>query len=122
MSAVRLLLPVLVWAATSSFAQPVAWRDAMRQPASWYGSAEALRISENLLLYQRDVGGWDKNIDMAQPMTPEVRATLLREKSDPEAHSTIDNDATYTQMRFLARVFTSGGDQRFAAAFRKGLG
>jgi PelA/Pel-15E family pectate lyase len=132
MCAVKRFLPILVFAATSgtvpfAYAQPVAWRDAMRQPASWYGGAEAVRIAENLLLYQRDVGGWDKNIDMAQPMTPEVRATLLREKSDPEAHSTIDNDATYTQMRFLARVFTAGsaaagGEQRFAAAFRKGLG
>ena len=101
--------------------QTVAWRDAMRQPAAWYGSAEAARIAENLLLYQRDIGGWDKNIDMAAPLTAEKRAELMREKSDPAAHSTIDNDATYTQMRFLARVFTISLQGRYAAAFRRGL-
>src|SRR6516225_5140002 len=102
--------------------QTIAWRDAMRQPAAWYGSAEAVRIADNLLVYQRDVGGWDKNIDMAAPLTAEKRATLEREKHDPEAHSTIDNDATYTQMRYLARVYAATQEARFADAFSKGLG
>ena len=39
----------------------------------------------------------------------------------PQAHSTIDNDATYTQMRYLARVFTATRLTRFQAAFRRGL-
>jgi PelA/Pel-15E family pectate lyase len=108
-------------AASPAFAQPVAWRDAMRQPAAWYVTAEAVRIADNLLVYQRDVGGWDKNIDMAQPMTAEKRAGLEREKSDPAAHSTIDNNTTYSQMRFLARVYTAGRQERFGAAFRRGL-
>ena len=120
----QMKVPPLLFAvvcATQALAQPVAWRDALRQPGGWYGSTEALRIADNLLLYQREIGGWDKNIDMAQPMTPEKRATLLREKTDPAAHSTIDNDSTYTQLRYLARVFTATGEPRFAAAFRKGL-
>lgn len=107
--------------AVASHAQAVAWRDALHQPSGWYSGTEAVRIADNLLVYQRDVGGWDKNIDMAQPMTPEKRAELEKEKGDPQAHSTIDNDSTYTQMRFLARVYTAGHQERFAAAFRKGL-
>jgi PelA/Pel-15E family pectate lyase len=102
-------------------AQPVSWRDALRQTAGWYAGAEAVRLADNLLVYQRDVGGWDKNIDMALPLSPEKRAALEKEKADPQAHSTIDNDSTYTQMRFLARVYTAGRQPRFAAAFRKGL-
>src|SRR5262245_37310134 len=102
-------------------AQAVAWRDALKQPASWYGTAEAVRIADNLLLYQRDIGGWDKNLDMAAPLNPTQRAALEKEKHDPESHSTIDNNSTYTQMQFLARVHTATHEARFAAAFRRGF-
>src|ERR1700704_209728 len=100
----RLLLPALALTAT---AQTVTWRDALKQPASWYGSAEAIRIADNLLLYQREIGGWDKNPDMALPLGPKERQTLETEQKDPASHSTIDNDSTYTQMRYLARVYTA---------------
>ena len=75
--------------------------------AAWFGGDEAVRIAENLLLYQREIGGWVKNIDMALALGPTDRAAIEKQKADPEAHSTIDNDATYTQMRYLARVFTA---------------
>jgi PelA/Pel-15E family pectate lyase len=99
----------------------VSWRNAMKQPADWYGGIEALRIADNLLLYQRDVGGWDKNIDMALALGPVTRAEIAKEKSDPEAHSTIDNDATYTQLRYLSRVYTATKQARFAESFRRGF-
>jgi len=111
---------------SASLHELVSWRNAMRQPAAWYGGAEAVRIAENLLLYQRDVGGWDKNIDMALALGPTDRAEIEKQKREREAHSTIDNDATYTQMRYLARVYTATKDTatkdpRFEAAFRRGL-
>src|ERR1051326_3118052 len=109
----RLALPVTALCATTLLAQHVSWRDAMQQPAAWYGVEEAARIAGNLLAYQRDCGGWDKNIDMSVAPTAEQRS--------PSGLATIDNSSTYTQMRFLARVFTAGGDARFAASFRKGL-
>jgi PelA/Pel-15E family pectate lyase len=93
----------------------------LRQPAAWYGSEEALRIADNLLLYQRDAGGWDKNIDMALALGPADRAQIGKEARDSGAHSTIDNDATYTQMRYLANVYTATGQERFAASFRRGF-
>jgi len=108
-------------AVSSSLHELVAWRNAMRQPAAWYSSTEARRIAGNLLLYQRDIGGWDKNIDMALALGPKDRAGIEKQKRDPEAHSTIDNDATYTQMRYLARVFTATSHPPFQAAFRRGL-
>jgi len=117
------MLRLLVLAALAPvlFAQSITWREAQKQPAGWYGSSEAVRIADNLLLYQRDIGGWDKNLDMAQPLTAEDRVRLEKEKHDPEAHSTIDNDSTYTQMRYLARVYTATGQARFGDAFRKGF-
>lgn len=115
----RLLL--LTTLAIALYAQPVAWKNALRQPAAWYGSEEAVRIAGNLLIYQRNTGGWDKNTDMAAPLSAKERAELERQKSDPEAHSTIDNSSTYTQMEYLARVYTATRQDRFAAAFRRGF-
>jgi len=103
------------------FLAALTWRDAQRQPPGWYASAEAVRIADNPLLYQRDIGGWDKNLDMAKPLTSEERAKLEKEKHDPASLCTIDNDSTYTQMRYLAREYTATGQSRYAAAFRQGF-
>ena len=108
-------------AVSASFHALVAWRNALRQPAAWYSGIEATRIADNLLLYQHEIGGWDKNIDMALALGPKDRAEIEKQKRDPEAHSTIDNDATYTQMRYLARVYTATRYPRFEAACRRGL-
>ena len=97
----------------------VAWRDAMRQKRQWYGSPEAIRIADNLLLYQHDNGGWEKNIDMAGPLGSATLKVVIAEKK--EAHTTIDNDATYTQMNFLARVYAATGQANYKEAFERGL-
>src|SRR4051812_22055745 len=105
----RLLVLLLTLPLT---AQTVSWREAVKQLGAWYASAEAVRIADNLLLYQRDIGGWDKNTDMAQPLGPKERQALEKEQHDPTAHSTIDNDSTYPQMRYLARVYSATKQQR----------
>src|SRR2546428_727361 len=107
--------------ALAAAAQPVPWRNALKQPAAWYGSAEAVRIADNLLLYQHEIGGWGQNPDMALPLGPKELLTLEKDRKDPAAHSTIDNDSTYPQMHYLARVFTATKNERFAAAFRRGF-
>ncbi len=97
----------------------IAWADAQNKPAEWYGSAEALRIADNLLLYQRNSGGWPKNIDMAKPLDAKDLADLAREAKEQD--STIDNGATYTQLSFLARVYTAAPQERHRQSFLKGL-
>jgi len=78
------------------------WTDCLDQPAPWYGSPEAVRVAGNILLYQRSTGGWPKNIDMARVLSPDERAAIAGERTLTD--STIDNGATTTQIRFLARV------------------
>jgi len=97
----------------------IAWADAQNKPDEWYASAEALRISDNLVLYQRSSGGWPKNIDMAKPLSESGRASLLREQKKTD--STIDNGATFTQLSFLARVITAQHQERHRESFMKGL-
>lgn len=91
-----------------------------QQKPEWYGGAEAIRIAENLLLYQRAIGGWPKNIDMARPLGPAERAELIVQKGLNE-DTTIDNRATYTQLIHLARVFNATKQDRFKDGFIRGL-
>jgi len=95
------------------------WGECLGQPQEWYGRAEARRIAENVLLYQRATGGWPKNRDMARVLDAAARAQLLAAKR--ETDSTIDNDSTTTQMRFLARTIQATGDAGFRASFLDGL-
>jgi PelA/Pel-15E family pectate lyase len=92
---------------------------ATQMPDSWYGSEESKTVAENILLYQRNVGGWPKNIPMHKPLSDAEKADLLRKKDTLDA--ILDNDATTTEMRFLARMYNSTGTEKYKTAFKKGL-
>jgi PelA/Pel-15E family pectate lyase len=92
----------------------VRWGDVLRQPAAWYAGAEARAIATNVLRYQRTSGGWPKDIDMTVP-------PAAGQADASAADSTIDNGATVTQIRFLARVVAGGSDKRFADAALRGI-
>ncbi len=97
----------------------VRWGDVLKQKPEWYASDDAVRIADNVLLYQHDEGGWSKNIDMARLLTERERAELVKLKS--ETGSNIDNGATYTQLIYLARVYTARKQERHREAFLRGL-
>jgi PelA/Pel-15E family pectate lyase len=97
----------------------IAWRDCLDQAAAWYGGAEAVRIADNLVLYQRRNGGWPNDADMAAPLGPEARATVTGDKGLND--STIDGGSTSGQLRFLARVIDATRIERFRAPFFAGL-
>ena len=87
---------------------------------AFYKTAEARRIGEQVMLYQRVTGGWPKNIDMARPLTDEERAAVLKDKERRD-DSTTDNGATNMQMTFLARLYKGTGDKQYREAFRRGI-
>ena len=95
------------------------WNACLRQPQKWYSGTEAIRIADNLLLYQYPSGGWPKNIDMAKELDAAQKEHLNAIKSLDS--STIDNDATYTQLRYLAKVYTSTAQERFKTSFMRGF-
>jgi PelA/Pel-15E family pectate lyase len=104
---------------TKTTAAPIDWKDSLKQKPEWYGGDEASRIADNLLLYQRDSGGWPKNINMAAALAEPQRIELAKQKQ--EADSTIDNGATFTQLAYLARVYTARKQERHKDAFLKGV-
>ena len=100
-------------------APPVKWSEALKQKPEWYGGEEAARIADNLLLYQREVGGWPKNLDMARPLSEKEKTVLRARQKEEDAN--IDNGATYTQLVFLARVYTARRQERHREAFLRGV-
>ena len=106
------MLPV---AAQNSFKQT------MRNPsADFLKTAEAQRIGDQILLYQRVTGGWPKNIDMARPLSDEERAQVEKDKQRRDDSMT-DNDATSIQMVYLARLFQATKEPRYREGFRQGV-
>ena len=95
------------------------WRNILDNPDDWYGSAESVRVAENVLLYQNDNGGWPKNIEMSRKLSDNDKARLRATHNRSE--TIIDNGATWTQIRFLALVHAATGEKRFADAAERGL-
>jgi hypothetical protein len=92
------------------------WQDILKQTPEWYGSHEAVRIADNVVAFQRDEGGWPKNIDMARLLTEREIADVVKQKQNDD--STIDNTATWTQFdsscQSLYRKETAVPPRRFS--------
>ena len=111
---------VLALACSAAAAEtPVPWKSCLGQKPAWYATAEALRIADNVLLYQRNDGGWPKNIDMASVLDEKAVAKLRTQKGSRD--STIDNGATHTQMRYLAKVNAATRADRFEQSFLRAM-
>jgi PelA/Pel-15E family pectate lyase len=97
--------------------------------ADWYGSAEARRIADNIVSFQTPAGGWGKNQDRTGPPRARGQSYSVVEKASSAGEDwafvgTIDNGATTTELRFLARVqqsFPGAKGEAYRAAFAKGL-
>lgn len=86
----------------------------------FFATAEARRIAGQIMLWQRDTGGWPKNVDMVSPIPDEDKLRILSEKSRRD-DSTTDNDATTMQLAFLARMYKADPDPGYKAAFLNGV-
>ena len=86
----------------------------------FFKTHEARRIGDQLLLYQRITGGWPKNIDMARELNEEERAKVMNDKNRKD-DSTIDNNATTMQMKFLARLYQATKEKRYREGFNKAV-
>jgi PelA/Pel-15E family pectate lyase len=104
----------------------------------WYGGDKARRIADIIVSFQTPAGGWSKNLDM----TKHLRAPGESFASDNNSHflgtndfdsardiswgyvGTFDNDATITEMSFLAKTIAAAGTNQVAlyrASFMRGL-
>ena len=95
-------------AITASAAEGYEISGYMNKSAEWYGTSEALGIAADVLKYQLSDGGWRK-------------AMSDTSQTGSWAKSTIDNDGTTTEIRFLARCYQQTRDSRYYDALIRGI-
>ena len=114
-------LIIIMLSCLTATAQPSKASNPLRETnPEFFTTDEARRIGDQVLLYQRNTGGWPKNIDMAKPLTEKDRQAVERGKTRQD-DSTIDNRSTTMQLAFLARLYQATKDVRYAKAFRNGV-
>jgi len=99
--------------------RPISWGRCLAQKPEFYAGDEGVRIADNVLLYQRSTGGWAKGIDMARVLSDSDKARLRTGKDRQD--SILDNGATHTQIRYLARVYDATRLERFKRGFLNGV-
>ena len=97
------------------------WRDIIhKKEAAWFATPEAKQMAENVLLYQRDIGGWPKNVQMHHSLTETQKQELLVKKQTNEG-ATTDNGATIQEMLFLSKIYAQTRDEIYKKAFLKAV-
>ncbi len=103
----------------------------LTRPPEWYGSAEARHIADAIVSFQTPAGGWSKNLNMAdhprrkgESFAPNNLSHYLGPDdfdtpADPHWNyvGTLDNDATTTELQFLAKVHGPA----YRASFLRGI-
>jgi PelA/Pel-15E family pectate lyase len=120
----NLFIPVLLLFSLSvSQAQNlrVVRNDLFHDDSLWYGGEASRQVAENVLLLQHDNGGWPKNIKFYNKvLTAEEKAKYQAEKADRK-ETTIDNNATYAEIVFLAKMYQATKNEVYKDAFTRGL-
>ena len=84
-----------------------------------YEPAQVRDIAANLLLFQRDNGGWPKDYDMLAILNEEQKQAVRA--SHARSDTTFDNDTTHTQVDYLARAFSQLGEPAYRSACERGF-
>ena len=109
----------------------------LNRPDAWYGQPEGRRIADIIISFQTPAGGWSKNLNMTLSnrapgeafATDNISLFLAPQDNDApqDTHwnyvGTFDNDATITQLRFLAKVVAADPEHcdAFRSSFLRGL-
>lgn len=95
-------------------------RMAAKLDDDFFKTAEAIRIADNVLLYQHTTGGWPKNVYMPAELSPKELEDVLHAKDDVN-ESTIDNSATSTEIRYLSRTYLATQIEKYRDAAIEGI-
>ncbi|MCK7589068.1 pectate lyase [Subsaxibacter sp. CAU 1640] len=115
------ILTALISLQVHSQVHDKSWRDIIyKGDEAYYKTSDVKQIADNVLLYQRDIGGWPKNIQMQEPLSNEDKQKLRELKSKADG-ATTDNGATYQEMLFLSKVYRHFPEERYKQAFLDGL-
>lgn len=108
MSAVTPVMPQIitsinVYAGENDFS----WSTYSKKDTEWWKSSEATALADEMIQYQLSDGGWRKD--------------MKTETTGSWNKSTIDNNATWGQIRFLASVYNATGTEKYKTSCLKGI-
>jgi PelA/Pel-15E family pectate lyase len=84
-----------------------------------YEPAEIDQIAENILLFQRDNGGWPKDYNMQAILTPDQAAAVRATRASTD--TSFDNHNIHSQVDYLARAYTLRGESSWRNACLRGF-
>lgn len=84
-----------------------------------YQPEEVRNIADNMLLFQKNNGGWPKNYDFFAKLSPAQH--LLVKLAKNQINTTFDNGSTYTQIAALATAYHTTRNVKYKTACLKGL-
>ncbi len=84
-----------------------------------YSPEQVPEIVDNILLFQRDNGGWPKDYDMLAVLTEEQRQAVRETRSRTD--TSFDNGNVHSQVVYLARAYTASGNPAWKEACLRGL-
>ncbi len=83
-------------------------------------SNRAIIVADNILAWQTESGGWNKNIDFSTVMWEPGMVKGASNTTGIEG-GTFDNDASLDEMRFLAKVYQATNLEKYKDGFMRGL-
>ncbi|MFH0736448.1 MAG: pectate lyase [bacterium] len=84
-----------------------------------YNQDEYNLIAENILLFQKNNGGWAKNYDMQAILTEEQKTAVINDKS--RLNTCFDNSTTWGQLNYLAQVYNKTKNVNYKIGFINGI-
>src|SRR6476659_2172345 len=76
-------------------------------------------IADNILLFQKDNGGWPKNYDVFAILSDAQKDSVRASKA--KTNTTFDNDCTHTHIAALCVAYTATSNNEYKKAALKGL-
>jgi PelA/Pel-15E family pectate lyase len=80
---------------------------------------QIVEIADNILLHQRNNGGWPSNWDPLRILSNKEIQAIRRDRG--KLDTTFDNRSTYPQIEYLSHAFLGTGEEPYRQAVLKGL-
>ncbi|MCL2182729.1 MAG: pectate lyase [Chitinispirillia bacterium] len=84
------------------------WGSLLKNNDAWFAGAEARAIGDSIVKYQLTDGGWRKAMDDVS-------------QTGEWGKSTVDNDATTSQINFLARLYRQNNTAKYLTSCQNGI-
>lgn len=84
-----------------------------------YKASDLAAVGDNILIYQKNNGGWPKNYDVMAILTPDQKDSIFKDKAN--LNTTFDNATSYTHVACLAHIYQTTKVKKYATAAIDGL-